>query len=365
MGVSRALAFLEELGLGALVTRTRATKVELHCPAVEHDDRRPSAVTFEDSLVTSCRACGRKWSPWSLAVERGLSRRDAVELCIRFGVREERRPDTPSSRRPFRAPTVQRAPEPLAPSPLPADVAERLDAELAARVPARRLHDLELERLRGFDPRLLDALGVGFGRADELPGFGRYPAGTVERVLVPIRDASGRLVSAVSFVPAPGVVLADERVRKSAVPRDAGRFPFLARAIEPAAPGVLLVVEGEPDALAAASVGLDAISVPGLSGAARHALAIAATARAFSAHSVWLVPDGDDASRASFRELGVELERLDVSTRTAAMVDDRDLGDVVLAALASVCGVPATPTDRVYVGRRVLELLEPEEGRRS
>lgn len=363
--MSRALAFLEELGLGALITRARASKVELHCPAVEHDDRRPSAVTFEDSLVTSCRACGRKWSPWALAVERGLSRREAVELCIRLGVREEQRPDAPSSRapRPFRAPTVRRAPEPLAPAPLPADVAERLDAELAARVPARRLHDLELERLRGFDPRLLDALGVGFGRADELPGFGRYPAGTVERVLVPIRDASGRLVSAVSFVPAPGVVLPDERVRKSAVPRDAGRFPFLARAIEPAARGVLLVVEGEPDALAAASVGLDAISVPGLAGAARHALAIAATARAFSARSVWLVPDGDDASRASFGELGRELDRLDVPTRTAAMADGRDLGDVVLDALASVCGAPATPTDRIYVGRRLLELLDPEGGR--
>lgn len=361
--MSAARAYLTALGLDELITRERAGKVELHCPSPAHTDRRPSAVTFERELVTACFGCGRKWSPYELALERGLSRREALELCIRFGVREERRPDAPHAARRARTPPRASRPTrlPGPPRVLPPAAAERLEAELSASVQTRRDVDRLLEELRGFDARLLERLGCGFGRADRLTGFSRPAAGAAPRLLVPVRDLSGRLVSVAALDPRP----ADERppgLRKVAVPAHVDRFPLLVRTIEPVS-DLLLVVEGEADALAAGSTGLAAIGLPGHAGAGGHVEAIATFARSLEASAVALVPDGDEAGRRSFVELAGAIAAAGLRVRYRPVMEQgRDLGDLVLDELRPA--FPASPAERRDAGRRIASTLDLDEYRR-
>lgn len=356
--MNAARAFLEELGLGELVTRERATKVELRCPAEEHADRTASACTFSETLVTVCGGCAKAWSPYALALERGLSPREATELLIRFGVREERRPDARATPRAARTPPAppRRQTSPVAARSLAPAAAEALELELSACIGARREVDWLLEAFRGFDARVLDRLGCGFGRADRLAGFSSYAAGSAPRLLVPVRDLGGQLVSVAALDPRP----ADERppdVRKVAVPANVDRHPLLVQPVVPTINGLVLVVEGEADALAAGSVALAAVGVPGHAGAVRHAETIAAFARALDASRVVVVPDGDARSAASFAELTDAIAAAGVSAVFRPVMEEgRDLGDVVCAELAPV--FPASLVDRLEAGRRISAVLD-------
>lgn len=120
-------------------------------------------------------------------------------------------------------------------SEVPDERVDRYRANLTAGV-QRRLHDL-----RGWEPEAMVRLGLG------LDGC---------RVVFPVHDAEGRLVGLQRFAPNP-----DRRGGPKMLAE--GQRDLFPRPESVTADRVWLV-EGEPDAVAAASMGLAAVAVPGV-----------------------------------------------------------------------------------------------------
>jgi Toprim-like len=306
---------LERLGLGERIVGWRAGKLLVRCPLPRHEDRRASAAIFE-SGVLACARCGR-FSPFDWLLACGLSPAETVELLVELGLRAERsgrRAADPAAllktrRAESRSPGLRgpAATDSLSVSPparglaleLAGDVLERL----AGAVFERRRLDGRLGELRGFAPSVLDLAGVGVGRPTGYGFAGPRAALDELRLLVPSRDEAGRTVGLLAIAPNP------TKRREPKLLALAGRPRTLLELVEvdvPLAP-VLLVCEGELDALAAASAGIAAVGVPGVGGFERHAARIAALVRERSLERALLVPDADAAGRSSFRELAAAI----------------------------------------------------------
>ena len=371
--MSVAELLLERLGLSERIAGRRAGKVLCRCPLPAHEDRRPSAAVF-DSGVLACARCGR-FSPFDWILELGLSRADAMALLVEL----ELRAGNPASATNAALPLARRTPVTSDPAGWPRpraarsqrrwvdtrrfeELPERIRERVAASVADRRRYDDRLGELRGFVPDALDLAGVGIGRAAEYGFVGPWPALDELRLLVPGRDELGRIVGLLAIAPNP-----EQRAEPKllALARRPRTLLELAAVPAPIAP-MLLVAEGELDALAAASVGIPAVGVPGVGGFDRHAARIAELVRCFGLELALLMPDADEAGRRSFRALASAIGDAGATAVFADVLPDgADVGTELVrlaAELELVRPELATSDLRREAGRQLLAAAGVEIG---
>jgi len=201
-------------------------KLSARCPA--HDDHVASLSVGEGADGRALVHCHAGCE--TAAVVAALSLREA-DL---FEVRENGR----AAPVPRPATEAARGPQDTTESTFKPPSAKALDRLQAA------LTDKELRRLaelRGWSPEACRKLGLG------LEG---------DRIVFPVRDAAAVLVAVSRFVPSP------ERTGPK-MQADPGSRRELFPAPETLGDGDVWIVEGEPDAVAAATLGLRAVGVPG------------------------------------------------------------------------------------------------------
>ena len=174
-------------------------------------------------------------------------------------------------------------------------------------------------------PDVLDELGVGVATAYS---FGlRSPAirdAALElRLSIPLRQ-DGRLVGALFVAPNPS-----RRAEPHVLALPGSRRVLLDAAGARELGGVLLVAEGELDALTAASCGIPAIGVPGIGSRRAHVAAIAKRAAELGVEAL-LVADADRPGRAGADELAEAIASAGI---TAVYADVLAPGDDVGAFL--------------------------------
>lgn len=211
-------------------------------------DRDASCSVSLESGAFNCHGCGAHGGPYDAAVACDRSPREAIELMIAFGLTERRRPGTsaPRARQDTSRPLGRR----LAPTPALAIAADDVEAwtQRLQRSPALIKR---LERERGWSrPALID-LDVGFdGERITVPIWRVREVGRSGHQVVALQ---GLLRLRLNGTQQPKVLAA----RGSSL----GLVPLPAWTRERRA----LLVEGPSDMLAARSVGLPAIAVPGAS----------------------------------------------------------------------------------------------------
>ena len=235
--------------LGIELPQWSSQNVSIPCfadpEAHAHGDRNPSCSV---SLVTGawrCWSCGAKGGAYDAAHDHfDRSPRDAMDLLIQYGL-AERRHTGPTPRRP-RPPTHRDAAPRAAAAPStrrPSFTAS--DADVAGWRSALADHAWPPAQLRPpqrclWHQRTARELELGLDRG---------------RITVPIRRADGELQGLLRYAPTH-----TRGPKMIALPGSAlGLIP--SPAVDPS-PWVLLV-EGPPDMIAARSVGLPAIAVPG------------------------------------------------------------------------------------------------------
>jgi hypothetical protein len=271
--------------------------------AHRHQDRNPSCSVNLSSGAFNCHGCGAHGGAYDAALASGRSPREAIDLMVGHGLIERRpRRDGPRGASPTRETSAARVPGTgQRTSRSPGD--ERRLAASGMRVAAwaRSLGEnrqllARLRRERGWDQRVLRELGVGFD--------GR-------RITVPITGDEGELRGVLRLrvwdwqrpkvISAPGT-------RLGLIPRPTPND------------GRLLVVEGPSDMLAARSVGLLAVAVPGTT-AWR-----AAWAAAFGAREVTVMMDCDRPGRKAAARIAEDLGRSGAHPRIVDLAPERDDG---------------------------------------
>jgi hypothetical protein len=155
-----------------------------------------------------------------------------------------------------------------------------------------------LYQLRGWTVEAISKLGLGFDGS---------------RVLMPLRDASGALVGLLRYAPW----------------SDGGRPKMLAdpgsrRTLFPAPESVpareLLLVEGEPDVVAALSIGRPGVAIPGVAGWKPE------WANRFVGRRVTVVFDADWQGREAANRVTADLTAAAVEVRVVDLFPGRDDG---------------------------------------
>ncbi len=303
-----------------------------------HGDRNPSCSV---SLVTGawrCWSCGAKGGAYDAAHQHfGRSPREAMDLLIQYGLAERRHPGPAPRRR--RAPQTTTAP---APAPAPARQPRSFTTTDSNVAEWRR----ELDR-QEWPPSQLRAPQRSLwhqSTARELNlGLDRG------RITFPIRSAAGALQGVLRYAPDPG-----RGPKMLALPGSAlGLIPN--PAVE-ASPWILLV-EGPPDMIAARSVGLPAIAVPG-----DYAWE-PAWADALAGRRVTVLMDCDDAGRNAARRIAADLKDLAAGVQIADLAPGRSdgydltdwLGDhrhLPLSTISALLGRPLTAATESGLGSR-------------
>jgi hypothetical protein len=366
---------------GLRPTRVRVDRVTLRCPF--HDDRSPSAAVLASGVLVCSAGCGAR-SPFDWLVELGRTPAEVMALLEELGLRDGDRPARRRagvSRAPASPPSDRRGRPDLTPSAAggaavggareavgytapreslsrPATV--ELDPELLDRLEAarfeRRRYDRRLAELRGFAPDVLDAAGAAIGLA---AGYGfRGPRAALNelRLLLPVRDVDRRPVGLLAIAPNP------ERRHEPKVLALPGmpRLPLELVDVDDPIARVLLVCEGELDALTAASAGLPAVGVPGIAAAERHAYRIADLVERHELELASLIPDADEPGRRAFRALAAALADAGAPAGFADVLEDgEDVGStlVELAAQVELARPELTPAERRReAGRRLVAL---------
>lgn len=208
--------------------------------AHQRGDRDPSCSVNLEHGAWHCHGCGAKGGAFDAATARGYSDREAIDMMVAYRLAEHRayrranghpgsRPRS-SGRHPTIAPVLRlRAVED--------DIVRWHEALVAdpERI-ARLAHD------RGwlYSAMLELQLGLDHGR-----------------VTIPVRDDQGQLIGLLRYQPSPRPgepkMLANAGSRRALLPHPAA---------EPSTQ--VLLVEGEPDMIAARSRGLPAVAVPGV-----------------------------------------------------------------------------------------------------
>jgi hypothetical protein len=230
--------------LGVPIPDWARTETTVRCFAApdahRRDDHDPSCSVNLEHGAWHCHACGAKGGAFDAARARGYSDRGAIDLMVAYGLTEHR---AYGQRNAEARPTPESISTRLAKSrraPLRAierDI-DRWQAALAADT------DLiaRLSRSRGWLYATMLELELGVDRG---------------RVTIPVRDDVRRLVGLLRYQPWPGAgepkMLATAGSRRALLPHPAA---------EPSMH--VLLVEGEPDMIAARSHGLPAIAVPGV-----------------------------------------------------------------------------------------------------
>ena len=205
-------------------------------------DHHPSCSVNLEHGAWRCHGCGARGGAFDAATAVGHTERGAIDLMIRYGLVERRHTLVTT-------PAVNRR------------VAGRPDA-VAVKRPARpHLAVTELD-VRHWQTTLIEQTKVIARLAEERGwlysamwelGLG-YDCG---RITIPVRDGRGQLIGLLRYRPWPkdgqAKMIAATGSRRTLLPHPAA---------EPARH--LLLVEGEPDMIAARSCGLPAIALPGV-----------------------------------------------------------------------------------------------------
>ncbi len=305
--------------LGVPLPAWAQTEAPVRCfadpDAHAHQDHDPSCSVNVQSGAFNCHACGAHGGAYDAALARGRSPRQAIDLMVTHGLTERRaHHDLPSglvarTSGETAGAVGGRGPRPpantrLAASP-PAGRSDRRPALSLTgedvRGWARALREdvellVRLRRERGWKPDTLARWGIGFDG---------------HRVTVPITDQDGRLQGLlrlrVNGWQQPKVIAA-AGTRLGLIPH-----PALAA-------GSIVLVEGPGDMLAARSVGLPAIAVPGT-----HAWR-AEWAPALTGRKVTAVMDCDRAGREAATRIARDLQTHAVKMAIVDLDPGRDDG---------------------------------------
>ena len=273
--------------------------------AHQRQDRDPSMSVNLKHGAYHCNGCGAKGGAYDAATALGHNPRAAIQLMIDYGL-TNRRPQGAGRRarpRPTAAHPGSIHPRPVVTRPRRLKVSEadvqRWHLQLLARVDVLR----RLAATRGWCGLTVRQLQLGLDH-----GW----------ITIPVRDQHQELISLLRYTPdhAPGEpkVRAATGSHRALYPHPAGQ-----------ALRDLLLVEGEPDAIAARSRGLPAIAIPGVNGWQ------AAWAPLFSGRTVTIAFDADAQGRACARtvahDLAAHAANLVVIDLAPARTDGYDLTD--------------------------------------
>jgi len=263
--------------------------------AHRHDDKAPSASVNLDHGAYRCHGCGAQGGPYDAALAAGRTPGDAMELLRRHGLVEE-------DRRNGQAKAEAR---PQGKAPYSEVELERWHAALRDNEPALA----RLRELRGWSPTAVCELGLGLD--------GR-------RVVFPVRDGAGTLAGMVRYSPDPAT--------RNGAPKskaDPGTRRDLFPAPETVEGEELWLVEGEPDAVAARTLGLAGVAVPGTNGWR------AEWAERIAGRRVHLALDCDAPGRQAAERIAADLAphaEVRVLDLNPAREDGYDLGDLLREA---------------------------------
>lgn len=250
--------------------------------AHERSDRDPSMSVSLESGAYCCHGCGAAGGAYDAALNQGHTERSAIELMITHHL---------TDRRPGPAAHPRRPPRTQAPRPRPASQPTRRLAASESQIIEyhRRLLTradvLErLQRTRGWTRAAICELTLGLD--DE------------GQVTIPVRDHTGRLAALLRYRPG-------QRMRATAGSRRV-LYPH------PAAVSarLVLLVEGEPDRIAARSHQLPAVAIPGVNGWQPEWAAL------FDGREIVIVMDCDPQGRAAAPRIAGDLQARGIATWT-------------------------------------------------
>ena len=229
--------------LGIPLADWAQTEASVRCfadpDAHQRGDRDPSCSVNLLHGAWNCHACGATGGAFDAATARGYSARAAIDLMVAYGLTEHRSYRLTPSR--SRSPVPSRLPRSSRPPRTPLRETEgsigRFQATLAADTDL--IHALTRDRGWLFATMLELQLGVDRGR-----------------ITIPVRDDTRQLIGLLRYQPWPKrgepKMLAAAGSRRALLPHPAAERSKR-----------VLLVEGEPDMIAARSRGLPAIAVPG------------------------------------------------------------------------------------------------------
>lgn len=258
------------------------------CPA--HEDKQASLSIHEGEdgrVLVKCHAgCDME----SILAELELEARDLFEH---------------DDDRPLPAVRKETTPEPVAADETELAAAQSRLAENDQAMPA-------LTKLRGWTPDACEALGLGL--SDDSP----------PRVVIPVRDGRGVLVGTLRYSPNPARKKdgGPKMMASPGCPRELFPAP---ETIEPGK--AVLLVEGEPDAVACRSIGLAAVAIPGAQSWKPE------WADRFEGRTVIVCFDCDVPGREAARKVANDLSKTAREVRVIDLdpteSDGRDVGDLV------------------------------------
>jgi hypothetical protein len=302
------------------------------CPfdpsAHRNGDRNKSCSVNLESGLHCCHGCGARGNAYQAATALGFSPREAMQLLEDHGLSSERDDSAGSSRRHSAAATFVRHDAPRV--ELDAPSTAELDEWRAALLSEERVLS-RLFELRGWTRPAIETLALGIDAA---------------RIVFAVRNKDGRLVGVERYQPNAAGCGPNER--KLIAQRGSHRDLFPApETIPPNA--TTIVVEGRADAVAAASVGLAAVSVSGAAGWRSE------WAGRFAGRHVVIVPDCDEAGRKLAADVARDLLTSALSVRVLELdpsrVDGHDLGDLVRDAAQG--GQPGLEQARKALSRAI------------
>ena len=297
--------------LGINIPGWASTEAAIRCFADpdrhERGDRDPSMSINLIHGAYHCHACGAKGGAYDAALQLGLTPRTAIELMIAHGITTARH--STSARQPTSPSRRTRVPCPAPSSVSRGPVAPRLTAtdrdvahyhqRLCRRTDIRR----QLARTRGWTNAAIDDLQLGLDNG---------------RITIPVRDEHDQLIALLRYQPGAGTA----KMRAATGSRRA-LYPHPAAL----APGPVLLVEGEPDRIAAHSAGLPAIAIPGVDAWQKE------WAPLFTRYRVTLVFDCDAQGRAAAQRIAsdlAEVSQVRVLDLDPTRSDGYDLNDFLL-----------------------------------
>ena len=285
--------------LGIQIPGRASTEASIRCfagaDAHQRGDRDPSCSINLEHGAWHCHACGAKGGAFDAATARGCSDRAAIDLMVAYRLTEHRAYRNANAKRGPRLRSIPTRPAQPPRTPLrpTREDIERWQATLAADT------DLiaKLARERGWLYATILELELGVDRG---------------RITIPVRDDKRRIVGLLRYQPWPQPrepkMLAAPGSRRALLPHPAA---------EPSRR--VLLVEGEPDMIAARSRGLPAIAVPGVDGWRP------AWGELLAGREVTVVMDCDEQGRIAAAALESYLSSLSV-VRVLDLAPDRNDG---------------------------------------
>jgi hypothetical protein len=282
--------------LGIQLPIWTAADVSVRCfadpEAHRRDDHDPSCSINLAHGAWNCHGCGASGGPYDAAIHQGCTSRTAIDLMIRHGLTQRR---APAPRQRQRQPSNDHRASicPRIDRPGPAARLTVTDADISRWRRALESDPDLIERLvreRGWELDTIHELELGVDRG---------------RITIPVRDHRRRLVGLLRNRPwsEPGQIKMRAAVgsRRQLLPHPAHDPSHR-----------ILLVEGEPDMIAARSRRLPAIALPGVQSWRPE------WASLFAERQVTIIMDADEAGRESAARINQDL-------RTVAAVQILDL----------------------------------------